>query len=215
MRIAQYYSHLNGHEYLIAKKPHLWAEIEQVIENVEASQFRTKVSKEKTMSGAQLYSPGALNRAFDEEFRRHGWAEQRTDFWVTENPKLIRDTLNLKPDNQRKLIEQAGGQAYHSYNQTDFVKDRVAVEVQFGKYFAVAYDLFVKHLAFYIGDVIDLGVEIVPMRELSAATLRDGKRTRNMSIGVSWYEKELYNLIREGLGIPASRWFLLALHVRR
>ena len=34
-----------------------------------------------------------------------------------------------------------------SYNQTDFVKDRVAVEVQFGKYAFVAHDLFVKHSA--------------------------------------------------------------------
>ena len=35
-----------------------------------------------------------------------------------------------------------------SYNQTDFVKERVAVEVQFGKYAFVAHDLFVKHLSF-------------------------------------------------------------------
>jgi len=31
-----------------------------------------------------------------------------------------------------------------SYNQTDFVKERIALEVQFGKYSFVAYDLFVK-----------------------------------------------------------------------
>lgn len=43
-----------------------------------------------------------------------------------------------------------------SYNQTDFVKDRVAVEVQFGKYAFVAHDLFVKHLSFYASDVIDV-----------------------------------------------------------
>lgn len=38
-----------------------------------------------------------------------------------------------------------------SYNQTDFVKDRIAIEVQFGKYSFVAYDLFVKHMAFCVG----------------------------------------------------------------
>jgi hypothetical protein len=53
-----------------------------------------------------------------------------------------------------------------SYNQTDFVKDRIAVEVQFDKYSFVAYDLFVKHMAFYIGDVIDVGVEILAMKSL-------------------------------------------------
>src|SRR4030042_4736024 len=47
-----------------------------------------------------------------------------------------------------------------------FIKDRVAIEVQFGKYSFVAYDLFVKHLAFYIGDHIDVGIEILPMKSL-------------------------------------------------
>jgi hypothetical protein len=80
----------------------------------------------------------------------------------------------------------------YSYNQTGFVKKRVAVEVQFGKYFAVAFDLFVKHLAFYVGDIIDLGDEIVPIKELQ----------EEMSSGVPYYEGESYNLIREGRGVP-------------
>jgi hypothetical protein len=94
---------------------------------------------------------------------------------------------------QKKEIEEAGLRPFASYNQTDFVKDRVAVEVQFGKYSFVAYDLFVKHLAFYVGDVIDVGVEILPMKELQ----------QEMSSGVGYYEGELYNLIREGRGVPA------------
>jgi len=77
--------------------------------------------------------------------------------------------------------------------QTDFVKDRVAVEVQFGKYSFVAYDLFVKHLAFYVGDRIDVGVEILPMKSLQA----------QMSSGVGYYEGELYNIVRQGRGVPA------------
>jgi hypothetical protein len=122
----------------------------------------------------------------------------------TGDAKLIRKTLNLPPEEQKKEIEAAGMVATRSFNQTDFVKERVAVEVQFGKYFSVAYDLFVKHLAFYVGDVIDVGVEIVPMKSLSAATpnAKSGKRERAMSTGVPWYEKELYNLIREGRGVP-------------
>ena len=54
-------------------------------------------------------------------------------------------------DSQKREISSAGEKPIMSYNQTDFVKDRVAVEVQFGKYSFVAYDLFVKHLAFYVG----------------------------------------------------------------
>ena len=101
--------------------------------------------------------------------------------------------MNMSPPQQKAEIEAAGLTAIYSYNQTDFVKDRVAVEVQFGKYSFVAYDLFVKHMAFFVGDVIDVGVEILPMKELQA----------EMSSGVAYYEGELYNLIREGRGVPA------------
>jgi len=83
--------------------------------------------------------------------------------------------------------------AIRSYNQTDFVKNRVALEVQFGKYSFVAYDLFVKHLAFYIGDHIDVGIEILPMKTLQS----------QMSSGPSYYEGELYNVVRQGRGVPA------------
>jgi len=81
------------------------------------------------------------------------------------------------------------------------VKNRVAVEVQFGKYSFVAFDLFVKHLAFYVRDVIDVGVEILPMKELQS----------EMSSGPSYYEGELYNLIREGRGVPAVPLILVGI----
>jgi uncharacterized oligopeptide transporter (OPT) family protein len=40
------------------------------------------------------------------------------------------------------------------------------VEVQFGKYAFVAFDVFVKHLLFYTGHVINLGIEILPMHAM-------------------------------------------------
>lgn len=201
MQIAEFYSHLNGYEYLQYTHANRWQEIEQVIAAVDASRYRTKISKEKTMTGRELYDPRALNLAFKAEFKARQWDDKRADFFVTRDPKLIRKTLHLTPAEQKEVIEQAGQIAFRSYNQTDFLKDRIAVEVQFGKYFSVAYDFFVKHLAFYVGDVIDVGVEIVPMRAMSGAG-GDGEG-RGMSTGVPWYEKELYNLIREGRGVPA------------
>ncbi len=99
----------------------------------------------------------------------------------------------MPAEEQKREIEAAGEKPIFSYNQTDFVKDRVAVEVQFGKYAFVAYDLFVKHLAFYIGDHIDVGIEILPMKSLQS----------RMSSGVAYYEGELYNVIRQGRGVPA------------
>jgi len=193
MRIVEHYSHLNGLEYLKVHKPGLWSEIQKIASSVDATKHRTKISKEKGMIGKTLYSPKDMNSAYKELFEEAGWSEQRTSYWVTDDASLIRKTLTLSEVEQKRHIIDAGKRPILSYNQTDFVKERVAVEVQFGKYAFVAYDLFVKHMAFYVGDVIDVGIEILPMKELQA----------HMSSGPGYYEGELYNLIRQGRGVPA------------
>jgi hypothetical protein len=193
MKIIETYSHLNGLEFLLVHKPRLWDEIKHVIIAVDAKACKTKVSKEKTMKGKILYSPISLNKAFAKLLREHEWQESRVKYWVTKSEKLIRKTLTMPSEEQKKEIEEAGEVPIFSYNQTDFVKDRVAVEVQFGKYSFVAYDLFVKHLAFYVGDYIDVGIEILPMKFLQS----------QMSSGIAYYEGELYNVVRQGRGVPA------------
>lgn len=193
MKVVEIYSHLNGLEFLIVHKPELWEEIKKVIDLVDAETCKTKISKEKTMQGKLLYSPIDMNLSFSKLLRSNSWQESRVSYWVTKNEKLIRKTLSIPPEEQKEAIEMAGEVAIFSYNQTDYVKDRVAIEVQFGKYSFVAYDLFVKHLAFYIGDRIDVGVEILPMKYLQA----------QMSSGVPYYEGELYNIVRQGRGVPA------------
>ena len=193
MKIAQTHSHLNGFEFLQYHKRHLWDEIVDVITRVDADELEKKVSKEKTMVGKHLFSPKALNKAVGEKFRLRGWRESRTNYWITDDEGLIRKTLGMSAEQQKVTIEKAGRTAMSSYNQTDFTKERVAVEVQFGKYSFVAYDLFVKHMAFFVGDEIDLGIEILPMKSLSS----------EMSTGIGYFERELYNLIRQGRGIPA------------
>ena len=193
MKIIETYSHLNGLEFLIVHKPKLWKEIKKVIQSVDARACKTKVSKEKGMVGKLLYSPIDMNTHFKKFLSEARWKESRVSYWVTKSEKLIRKTLPMDPQEQKKEIEAAGEVPIYSYNQTDFVKDRVAIEVQFGKYSFVAYDLFVKHLAFYIGDHIDVGIEILPMKALQA----------QMSSGVPYYEGEFYNVIRQGRGVPA------------
>jgi hypothetical protein len=193
MKIVETYSHLNGLEFLLVHKPDLWEEILAVIAGVNAERCKTKVSKEKTMKGKLLYSPIEMNDSFKKLLRLKNWQESRVSYWVTRNEKLIRKTLAMPPVEQKREIEAAGEVPIFSYNQTDFVKDRVAIEVQFGKYSFVAYDLFVKHLAFYVGDEIDVGIEILPMKSLQS----------QMSSGVAYYEGEFYNVVRQGRGVPA------------
>ncbi len=201
MKIIETYSHLNGLEFIMVHKPHLWDEIKIVINSIDAEKCKTKVSKEKTMTGKLLYSPIDMNNQFKEKLSLLNWNESRVSYWVTKNEKLIRKTLTMTPDNQKSEIETSGETPIFSYNQTDFVKDRVAIEVQFGKYSFVAYDLFVKHLAFYIGDQIDVGIEILPMKSLQS----------QMSSGVAYYEGELYNVVRQGRGVPAVPLIILGI----
>jgi len=201
MKIAEKYSHLNGLEFLLVHKPALWKEIQSVVSAVNAEECKTKVSKEKTMKGKVLYSPIDLNASFKRLLRARGWEESRVSYWVTKSEKLIRKTLTMPAAEQKKEILDAGETPIFSYNQTDFVKDRVAVEVQLGKYSFVAYDLFVKHLAFYVGDRIDVGLEIVPMKSLA----------QEMSSGVAYYEGELYDLVRQGRGVPSVPLVILGI----
>lgn len=201
MKIIEIYSHLNGLEFLLVHKPKLWKEIKKVIDTVDAEKCKTKVSKEKNMKGKILYSPIDMNASFKDKLKERGWQESRVSYWVTKGEKLIRKTLSMSPDEQKKEIEAAGEMPIYSYNQTDFVKDRVAIEVQFGKYSFVAYDLFVKHLAFYVGDHIDVGIEVLPMKSLQS----------QMSSGVAYYEGEFYNVVRQGRGVPAVPLVLLGI----
>ena len=193
MRIQARYSHLNGEEYLLVHRKHLWEEVKDVIAEVDAMACRTKISKEKTMPGKVLFSPADMNRAFKDGLKDRGWSERRSTFWLTADEKLMRGIYGLSESEQKRAIEKAGYEPIMSYNQTDFVKERVAVEVQFGKYAFVAHDLFVKHLSFYVSDIIDVGVEILPMKELE----------REMSSGVAYYERDLLNVLRQGRGVPA------------
>ncbi|MBN2213976.1 MAG: restriction endonuclease [Bacteroidales bacterium] len=193
MKIAQKYSHLNGEEYLIVHHKNLYKEISEVIKNVNANKLKTKISKEKTKTGNSLFSPIDLNKAFDIEFSKNKWSESRYHYYITLNRELMEQSILMTPKEQKDfLISKGENNPIFSYNQTDYVKDKIAVEVQFGKYSFVAYDLFVKHMLFYSGGVINLGIEILPTKKMQS----------QMSSGVAYYEGEVYNVMRQGRNSP-------------
>jgi Restriction endonuclease BglII len=194
LRIVEIYSHLNGKEHILVHKPAIWKDIELVVSKVDATKCRTKQSKEARKVGkGLLYAPKAMNAMFKSELTDLGWKEDRVSYWVTADAELIVKTMTMAAKDQKAAIVREGKKPIGSYNQTDFAKDRVHVEVQFGKYSFVAYDLFVKHVAFFVGNKIDVGIEILPMKELQDC----------MSSGVPYYEAELYNLLRQGRSSPA------------
>ena len=152
MKIAQKYSHLNGEEYLLVHHKRIYKEIIDVIESIDASKFLLKTSKEKTMKGRILYSPKHLNKEFENSFRKLNWSESRYQYYITTNPKYLQELVILPYKEQKNYLLSKGVKTpISSYKQTDFVKDQIAIEIQFGKYAFVAFDLFVKHLLFFSG----------------------------------------------------------------
>lgn len=202
MKIAQKYSHLNGEEYLLVHHKKLYQEILDTIQNINASKFLTKKSKEKTKKGKMLYSPKALNKKFDKEFNKLGWKESRYKYFITTDQKVLPELITTPYDKQKALLKTKGViDPISSYKQTDFVKDQIAVEVQFGKYAFVAFDLFVKHLLFYSGGVINLGIEVLPTKKMQS----------QMSSGVAYYEGEVYNVLRHGRNNPPVPLLILGI----
>ena len=171
----------------------LWEEVREVIEEVDVRLVEPRSRKRGRCREKRCTRPCDLNQAFKVGLQERGWSERRSAFWATADQKLLRSVYGLPENEQKRAIEDTGHEAIMSYNQTDFVKDRVAVEVQFGKCAFVAHDLFVKHLSFYVSDIIDTGIEILPMKELE----------REMSSGVPYYERDLLNVLRQGRGVPA------------
>jgi hypothetical protein len=170
MRIVYEYSHLGGSEILQVRYPDCNAEIYEVIASVEAR--REKISKEKTMPGRLLYSPKALNRQFHTAFSNKGFRDLRDTYTIT------------LPDSDVSIPG--------AYKQIDFVKQKVLVEVQFGKYAFMFYDM-AKFQYFFNENKADVGVEIVPCHDLHT----------EMSTGVAYGEQLIYDIERLKRHFPA------------
>ncbi len=201
MRIAATYSHINGFEYLLVHKPGLWPELQNVIEVVNAGDCTTKVLNEIAAMNSAMYSARMLRRQFRRLLRKTGWQKGGQDHWLTRNEKVARMTVPMTPQEQRQRIVAAEEIPIRGRDQSNFIKDRVAVEVQFGRSEIVAHDLFVRHPGLFISDRIDVGIEILPMKSLQS----------QMSSGVAYYEGEIYNVVRQGRSVPAVPLVLIGI----
>lgn len=119
MKIIYEYSHLGGSEILQVRFPLINEKINSVIKDVVAS--RTKISREKTMKDKKLFSPKDMNSQFKKCFNAKGFSELKDRY-----------TIEI-PDYPKKIP--------NVFKQIDFVKEKVLVEVQFGKYAFMFYDM--------------------------------------------------------------------------
>lgn len=175
MRVAGVYSFKDGKGYVEQKYPKLLDEIHAVIAAVSAKDHLTKESKEKTMPGKMLYSPVALNETIKEDFYGRGWkpvkvpCEYPTKFY----------SADYKPKSLNK----------GAFREMDFVKETLGIEVQFGKYAFMVYNVCAKMTIFRNRGYIDSGVEIVPIKKFAD----------EMSTGVSYFEQFVWDLENRGV----------------
>ena len=158
MRVVAKYSHKGGETFIQKNHPNELREIFTVIEAIDASKLKTKKSEEKTMRGRMLYDPKRLNSEFLTRFRANGWEKVRLAM-VTKVPEISK--------------------VHKGFREMDLVKNRVGLEVQFGKYAFMVYNILAKMTIFAKKGIIDCGVELVSMRSMSI----------KMSTGVSYFEQ--------------------------
>jgi hypothetical protein len=175
MIIAGKYSFKNGEPEISNRFPNLLSEVEEVISLVDSEDCKTKMSEEKTMPGQMLYSPIEINLRFKEYFLKRGWQSVRepckypTNYYV---PGYVNQPLSKG-----------------AFREMDFVKDKLGIEVQFGKYAFMVYNVCAKMTIFNKLGHIVCGVEIVPIKAFAD----------NMSTGVSYFEQFVWDLDNRGV----------------
>lgn len=159
------------------KYPELLQEVEAVIASVDALSCKTKISKEKTMKGKLLYSPVDLNKSFAQGFKSRGWSA-KTRVYCNYSTKYYRPEYSPKPMGKQP-----------PYREMDFLKESLGIEVQFGKYAFLVYNVCAKMTIFHKLGYIDAGIEIVPVKSFAD----------DMSSGVSIFEQFVWDLEQRGV----------------
>ncbi len=157
MDVIETFSFKKGLEIMKKDHPDELKEIYSAIRCVDSTLMKTKSSKEKTMPNRMLYSPKALNKAIlDNRLYRNGWTKPR---------------IRLESKN--------------SFIEADAVKNDVGVEVQFGKYAFLGWDVLGKMVIFAKQKLYSVGVEVVAMRVFN----------KEMSTGVGSFE-QIINILK-------------------
>ncbi len=159
MRVVNTYSFKNGEDYIKKNHPGELREVLASIRNLDATLCLTKVSAEKTMPGYLLFSPVDLNKNIKLDLHAKGWT----------------DTAGGK----KGFAELRHSFGKNRFREMDGVKKKVGLEIQFGKYAFMGYDIFSKMVIFNKLGYINCGIEIVPCNDL----------VQEMSTGVSSFDQ--------------------------
>lgn len=175
MKIVGRYSFNDGSAVVAGDFGQLLREIEDAIEGVDARSHKTKRSREKTMRGQVLFSPVSINQAFKAQFSTRSWTPIRVP--------CVYPTEHYVAGYAPKALNTG------AFREMDFVKGELGVEVQFGKYAFMVYNVCAKMTIFKNLGHIRAGVEIVPVKAFAD----------EMSSGVSYFEQFVWDLGKRGV----------------
>lgn len=177
MKVVATYNFNYGEEIIKNQYKNELSELIQAINNIDASLYKTKESREKTMMGRLLYSPSEINTAFKCQLHPLGWKnyKQPCDYSLYGN---YLDGYILPPGSNQK-----------PFRDMDFVKNKLGIEVQFGKYSFMVYNVCAKMTIFRNLQIINAGIEIVPVKNFAS----------QMSTGVSFFEQISWDLSVRGV----------------
>jgi len=174
MKIVGEFSFNGGKDAVQRHYPALLAEVLNIIKSVNANEYKTKKSREKTRPGKLLFAPIKLNKAIKALFLDKQW-------------KPVRERCEY-PANYYTAGYQPKPLRSGAFREMDFVKQKLGVEVQFGKYSFMVYNVAAKMTIFKNLGHIDTGIEIVPVKALAD----------EMSSGVSYFEQFVWDLEQRG-----------------
>lgn len=175
MFIAGEYSFNLGREVVLSNYLEEFESVKDALSEVDASKLKTKKGEEITNSGRMLYSPSALNTAIRNKLEPRGWEANRR--------VICNYPTEFYTNNYIPISDMRG-----AYREMDFIKNKVGVEVQFGKYAFMVYNVAAKMTIFHKLKYIDVGIEIVPIRQMA----------QEMSTGVSYFEQFVWDLEHRG-----------------
>ena len=173
MRLAGVYTFNSGREIIEAQFIHEFREVKDIIDTLDSTAC---IDSNQPQRRDNLYNPQALSKALKIAFKAYGWSGQRV---ACEYP----------------VQYYVGG--YHpnspllgAYREMDCIKNRIGVGIQFVEYASsMVYNVCAKMTIFHKLGVIDVGIEIVPVKEFA----------NEMSTGVSYFEQFVWDLEQRGI----------------
>lgn len=201
MRIVETYSHFGGEEFLLVHRPALLQEVKDTIESVDATACATSVSGSDVQLRRKSFLQAIIKDEFTKQFGELSWRKRSSRFWVARDAEITRTITRMPVEIRPRAIKLQGAEPISASLAVDFFKDRVAVQLQLGHPSKVAHDIFVTYMNFYVSDLMDVGIVILPINELET----------QMSSAVPYYELDLLNIIRQGRGVPVVPLVLMGI----